>query len=328
MHAEEKIQGVPILKQFWILENCYPRFADYFSKTPNYDDWQNDPYMALMMFAQLIVYFGWEAMYSFMKDYENDMINNKAALPTTNQDKIDQWVIRYSKIIKRNIKPQFKMFGLPVSDAVDAEVNKFDVFNPLEEKNADLFFRIKNSILNGLSEIPVALNIAMGIMRIKGKKAKALFSMKKSEDVVLAISEYGKGRVFASGHDIYLQWWRNKATGVEGDFIKRIISWLTKGSDANDTNTIEVSKLSENYDLSRYKMLILSNENYSVKLNEDLRAYVENGGSIFISLTYWAIDNSKTVLAQSILDLYCDIGLTKDFVGTEGTRLSISQNKA
>jgi hypothetical protein len=80
-------------------------------------------------------------MYCFMSEYENDRKNEKNNLPKTNQDKIDQWVIRFSKIIGRNIKPQFKLWGLPVSDSVDAQVNHFKAFFPQEETDAKLFFK-------------------------------------------------------------------------------------------------------------------------------------------------------------------------------------------
>ena len=139
MHAMEKIVGLPILKQEFVMDRKNT-FSSYFSKTPNYEDWENDCCMALMTFAQLILHFGWDPMYRFMSDYENDMKNNKEALPESNQDKIDQWVIRYSKIIQMNIKPQFELWGLPVSDAVDEHVNQFESFCPAEETNAESFF--------------------------------------------------------------------------------------------------------------------------------------------------------------------------------------------
>ena len=80
-------------------------------------------------------------MYRFMSDYENDRQNDKNTLPKTNQDKIDQWVIRYSRIICRNIKPQFQLWGLPVSDSVDEHVNTFELFCPKEEIDAKIFFK-------------------------------------------------------------------------------------------------------------------------------------------------------------------------------------------
>ena len=139
MHAMEKIVGLPIIQQEFVMDrkNVFPK---YFAKKPNYEDWKNNCGMALMTFAQLIRTFGWEPMYRFMSDYEDDMKNKKEALPKSNQDKIDQWVIRYSKIIEMNIKPQFELWGLPVSDAVDEHVNQFEPFCPTEETDVNKFF--------------------------------------------------------------------------------------------------------------------------------------------------------------------------------------------
>jgi hypothetical protein len=95
--------------------------------------------MALMTFAQLIKHFGWKSMRQFLKEYEKD-IETKNHLPKSNQEKIDQWVIRYSKIVSRNIKPQFLMFGLPVSDYVDLLVSKYEGWCPEEEKDSQVFF--------------------------------------------------------------------------------------------------------------------------------------------------------------------------------------------
>ena len=140
MHAMEKIVGLSITKTEFVLDRKR-EFAEYFSKTPSYDDWKANCCIALMTFAQLIKHFGWQPMYRFMSDYENDMKNNREALPKSNQDKIDQWVIRYSKIIGRNIKPQFQLWGLPVRDSVDVHVNQFEGFCPKNEIDANQFFK-------------------------------------------------------------------------------------------------------------------------------------------------------------------------------------------
>jgi hypothetical protein len=140
LHAMEKIVGLKICETEFVMDRR-KKFAAYFSKKPTYDDWKNDCGMALMTFAQLLRHFGWEPMYEFMKVYENDIKNNKDSLPKTNQDKIDQWVIRYSKLIGFNIKPQFEFWGLPVTYKVDEFVGSLPEFNPTEESDADVFFR-------------------------------------------------------------------------------------------------------------------------------------------------------------------------------------------
>ena len=140
MHAYQFVCKIELLNQNWPREQMKD-FKAYFSKQPTYEDWKNNVGMALMTFAQLIKHFGWETMHKFMLSYEEDRKSNPHLLPGSNQDKIDQWVIRYSKIVSRNIKPQFKMFGLPVSSNVDQHVSHLPVFCPVEEKSPNIFFK-------------------------------------------------------------------------------------------------------------------------------------------------------------------------------------------
>jgi hypothetical protein len=139
MHATKFVIGQDIINQAWPL-GVKGSFKNYFAKVPNYDDWKADCCMALMTFAQLIKHFGWESMRKFMKDYEQDKTNNHAALPKNNQEKIDQWVLRYSRIVGKNIKPQFEMFGLPVSNHINDQLRDLPAWCPENEKDGNVFF--------------------------------------------------------------------------------------------------------------------------------------------------------------------------------------------
>jgi hypothetical protein len=181
-------------------------------------------------------------------------------------------------------------------------------------------------IFNGLDEIPVSG--APGILVVNGEKAQAVCTGENQVDVFLAAAEYGDGRVFVSSHDAYLHWFRTKATGLEGDFINRIIRWLTKGSNADNLNTIEASKLNDESDLSQYKMIILSYERFNEKLNENLRAFVDDGGALFCSLTPWAFSNDlNNFLAFSFLRDYCEILITDKYF-CPPTRIPVTKNMA
>lgn len=148
MHAMLYLSGQAILETEFVRDRKR-EFKDYFDQNPSYERWKSNCCLALMTFAQLIKHFGWEPMYRFMSDYEYDMKHNRGALPKSNQDKIDQWIIRYSKIINRNIKPQFELWGLPVSENVDAYVNGLDIFCPVDEVDSNVFFS-KNFNINSV----------------------------------------------------------------------------------------------------------------------------------------------------------------------------------
>lgn len=139
MHAMKFVIGKDVINQSWLLgqKNGFKKF---FENQPTYDNWKGNCGMALMTFAQLVKHFGWEPMHQFMADYEKD-IKARKDLPKNNQEKIDQWVTRYSKIIGRNIAPQFEMWGLPVSEDAKSQVADLPEFCPREETDADAFFQ-------------------------------------------------------------------------------------------------------------------------------------------------------------------------------------------
>lgn len=138
MHAFEMLLGQKVTEQRWP-RDCMEDFPKYFSKQPTFEDWKDNFGMALMTFAQLIKHFGWQPMYKFMSDYENDL-KTKSNLPKKEQDKIDQWVIRYSKIVGKNLKPHFEMWGLPVSDDVEDELDDLEPWCKENEKDPAQFF--------------------------------------------------------------------------------------------------------------------------------------------------------------------------------------------
>ena len=142
MHVVYKMSGgTPVYKQQWLMDQA-GKFEKFFADQPTYERWQGNYGMKLVTFASLIKHFGWPAMKTFLKNYERDINNPNARnmLPVTNQDKIDQWVIRYSRIVQRNIKPHFQMFGLPVSSSVDARVAHLPGWCVENEKKAKVFF--------------------------------------------------------------------------------------------------------------------------------------------------------------------------------------------
>lgn len=129
LHAMQFIIGKKLTEIEW-LKN--PNLSDYFDKTPTETDWQNDPKVALFMFVIMIAEFGWKPMQTFMKNYEKDISAGLSSLPRNDQEKIDQWVIRYSKLVDKNIKQHFEKFGLSVSDSVDDELSGLEPWSRIE----------------------------------------------------------------------------------------------------------------------------------------------------------------------------------------------------
>lgn len=110
-----------------------PIVAEKFEKytaggKPDFAKWQSDPFLALAMYVQLQHAFGWDAYKKVFAEYR--------ALPAGERPKtherIDQWMVRFSKTVNRNLGPFFQAWGLPVTDAALASVAKLPAW-PKEE---------------------------------------------------------------------------------------------------------------------------------------------------------------------------------------------------
>lgn len=90
--------------------------------------WQADPFLALSMYIQLEQAFGWSAYQRVFAAYR---ALPDAERPRSDDDKRDQWLVRFSRTVNRNLCPFFALWGVPVSpsacDAV-ADLPPWDVW--------------------------------------------------------------------------------------------------------------------------------------------------------------------------------------------------------
>jgi hypothetical protein len=85
---------------------------DYLAGGRDFEQWKKDPFLALIMYAQLQEGFGWDAYQRVFAEY--------AALPAeqrpkTDDEKRDQWLVRFSRTVARNLGPFFEAWGVPTS---------------------------------------------------------------------------------------------------------------------------------------------------------------------------------------------------------------------
>ncbi len=67
--------------------------AQKYLLNPNYTDWKNQPGVALMIYAQIIEDYGWNAYKNVWTSYET---GNSSTYPTDDQGKIDEFWQRMS----------------------------------------------------------------------------------------------------------------------------------------------------------------------------------------------------------------------------------------
>lgn len=103
----------------------------YFSEGADYDKWNKDPFLGLIMFRQLQEGFGWETFKKFFREYQAMAAKDPSgSYANTDQKKRDLWVSTFSEITGRNIAPFFEKWGIPISEEVKNDLNKFTTWMP------------------------------------------------------------------------------------------------------------------------------------------------------------------------------------------------------
>lgn len=90
------------------------RYAKYVAGGRKFSDWQADPFLALILYIQLRQEFGWEPFQNVFRAYRDAP---RDELPRNDDEKRDQWLVRFSREVGRNLGPFFQAWGVPTSEA-------------------------------------------------------------------------------------------------------------------------------------------------------------------------------------------------------------------
>jgi hypothetical protein len=91
--------------------------------------WKSDPFLALSMYIQLIDAFGWAP---FQKVFAEYRALPAADRPRTDDQKRDQWLIRFSRAVGRNLGPFYQTWGVPTSEGARNSVRELPGWMPAE----------------------------------------------------------------------------------------------------------------------------------------------------------------------------------------------------
>lgn len=89
--------------------------------------WKGNPFVALTTYIQLIQGFGWESWRAYLHSFADPAFGAK---PKTDDETRDQFLIRYSKITKKNLGPFFEFWGIPVSAGAKEAVSGMEAWMP------------------------------------------------------------------------------------------------------------------------------------------------------------------------------------------------------
>ena len=90
--------------------------------------WKSSPFHALTTYIQLLEGFGFDPMKEYLHSFGEG--SKYGADPKTDEEARDQFLIRYSKITKKNLAPFFEAWGIPTSSSAKAEVSKLEAWMP------------------------------------------------------------------------------------------------------------------------------------------------------------------------------------------------------
>ncbi len=105
-----------------------PQAVDAYLKSGgDWNRWKSDPFLALAMYDQLKAGFGWETYKKVFAEYQQ---LPRDQCPRSDQDKRDQWVIRFSKASGKNLAPFFTAWGMLVTEGAKQSVKDLPVWFP------------------------------------------------------------------------------------------------------------------------------------------------------------------------------------------------------
>jgi len=100
---------------------------EYFAAGAPFAKWKSDPFLALYMYMQLKEAFGWEAFRRVFQEYDR---LPEAQKPKTEAEKRDQWLLRFSRAVGRNLGPFFTAWGVPTSESARQALQDLPVWLP------------------------------------------------------------------------------------------------------------------------------------------------------------------------------------------------------
>jgi hypothetical protein len=99
----------------------------YAATGPEFSKWQADPFLALTMYVQLREGYGWDAYRKVFEEYRNLSPDQR---PKNDDEKRDQWMVRFSRTVNRNLGPFFQAWGMPTSESARKSIADLPAWMP------------------------------------------------------------------------------------------------------------------------------------------------------------------------------------------------------
>ena len=129
LYVYEFLCGIPVDdKRFHGSHRSWAELMELYDfDGPDFELWKREPFLALIMYAQMQQEFGWDAYRQVFAAYRN---LPEADRPETDEEKRDQWMVRFSKQVGRNLGPFFEAWGVPTSQEARGSIADLPVWMP------------------------------------------------------------------------------------------------------------------------------------------------------------------------------------------------------
>ncbi|MFQ5748730.1 MAG: M60 family metallopeptidase [Planctomycetota bacterium] len=126
LYVLDRISGIPPAKTEQIRGQAEAVRAHLAAGAP-FEEWKRHPFLALAMYAQVQEAFGWEPFRRVFADYNALPASER---PRTDDEKRDQWLVRLSRAVGRDLGPFFELWGVPASAAARTSLSDLDAWVP------------------------------------------------------------------------------------------------------------------------------------------------------------------------------------------------------
>ena len=131
LYVYEFLCGIPVSnKRFHGSHQSWSELmALYDFHDPDFETWKREPFLALIMYTQMQQEFGWDAYRQVFATYR---ALPDAERPKSDDEKRDQWLVRFSRQVGRNLGPFFEAWGVPTSQAAQDSIADLPVWLPVD----------------------------------------------------------------------------------------------------------------------------------------------------------------------------------------------------
>jgi len=128
LHAGEVLCDIEPWENGWLKRQIQPA-KKYLEDGADFAKWKANPGIALVSYAQLQKEFGWVPFTTVFEEYERVPKNKH---PSANQGKMDEWVRRMSIATKKDLRPFYQMWGMPLSATLlkNETLSELEIWSP------------------------------------------------------------------------------------------------------------------------------------------------------------------------------------------------------